>query len=260
MKSTLLVSSLLLATAASAGIRVENVTRNIQTKVAEGPAQTVLVQDGKISTSSGKDNAMIIKAATITIVDHGKKTYTEMDKAQMKKMAEQANAAMKQMQERLKNMPPEQRAMMEKMMGSQIPGGLNAGKLDVYDAKNTGKTETVEGRKCTVWTLSRNGKLFEEMCVVPFSSLPGKEDFEKSFKELAEAFAEFSKGMPSVENQVQVRTNVNGYPVRSRSYDASGKLRGTETVLVKWVEESVPAASFDVPKGYKKKEMPSFGQ
>lgn len=259
MKS-FIIGSLLVATTAVGGVRVENVTRDIATKVADGPAQTVLVQDGMIRTSTGKGNALIVKAATITILDEGRQTYTEMDKAQMKKMAQQASAAMTQMQEKLKNLPPEQRAMMEKMVGSHIPGGLNAGKPDVYDAQNTGRTETVEGRKCTVWTLSRNGKLFEEMCVVPFSSLPGKENFEQSFKELAEAFAEFSKGMPGVENQVQVRTNVNGYPVRTRSYDASGKLRGTETVLVKWVEESLPAASFEVPKGYKKKEMPSFGQ
>jgi hypothetical protein len=254
------VTSLVFATAAAAGVRVENVTRDIKTKVVDGPTQTVLVQDGKIRVSSGKDNGMILKGSTIVIVDDGKKTYTEMDKEQMKKVAAQANAAMKQMQDKLKNMPPEQRAMMEKMLGNQIPGGLNADKPDVYDAKNTGRTETVEGRKCTVWNLSRNGKLLEEMCVVPFSSLPGKEDFEKSFKEMAEAFAEFSKGMPGVTNQVQVRANVNGYPVRSRSYDAAGNLRGTETVLTKWVEESVPATSFEVPKGYKKKEMPGFGQ
>ena len=254
------VASLVIATAASAGVRVENVTRNIQTKAVDGPTQTVLVQDGKIRVSSGKDNGMILKGNTILIVDDGRKTYTEMDKEQMKKMAAQANAAMKQMQDKLKNMPPEQRAMMEKMMGSQMPGGLDTSKPDVYDAKNTGKTDTVEGRKCTIWNITRNGKPLEESCVVPFSSLPGKEDFEKTFKEMAEAFAEFSKGMPSVSNQVQVRANVNGYPVRSRSYDAAGKLRGTETVLMKWVEESVPASSFEVPKGYKKKEMPTMGQ
>lgn len=259
MKTASLAGSLLLSAGAVAGVHVENVTRDIQTKAVDGPAQVVLVQDGNIRASHGKDNAVIIKGSTITILDAGQKTYTEMDKEQMKKMAAQASAAMTQMQEKLKNMPPEQRAMVEKMMGSHLPGGLNSGTPDVYDAKNTGKTDTVEGRKCTVWTLTRNGKLLEEMCVVPFSALPGKENFEKSFKELAETFAEFSKGMPGIDNQVQVRANVNGYPVRSRSYDANGKFRGTETVLTKWVEENVPAAQFEVPAGFKKKELPQLG-
>jgi hypothetical protein len=251
---------LLLATAASAGVHVENVTRDIATKVADGPAQTVLVQDGKIRASSGRDNAVIIKGSTITILDDGRKSYTEMDKEQIKKMAAQASAAMTQLQDKLKNMSPDQRAMMEKMMGDQIPGGMPSGKPDVYESKDTGKTDAVEGRKCAVWHILRNGKLLEEVCVVPFASLPGKENFEKSFKELADAFAEFSKGMPGVQNQVQVRANVNGYPVRTRSFDATGKLRGTETVMTKWVEESVPAASFEVPAGYKKNEMPAFGR
>ena len=260
MKHFILVGSLLAATAASAGVRVENVTRDIKTKVADGPPQVTLVQDGKIKSTSGGGNSMIIKAGQIIIVNDGKKTYTEMDKAQMQKMASQANAAMAQMQERMKNMSPEQRAMMEKMMGGQIPGGMPSGKPDVYEAKNTGKSDTVEGRKCALWNLTRNGKLMEEMCVVPFSSLAGKEDFEKSFKELAEAFAEFAKGMPNAGNAVQVRSEVNGYPVRVRPYDAAGKLRGNESVLMKWVEESVPATAFDVPKGYKKQELPQLGK
>ena len=33
-----------------------------------------------------------------------------------------------------------------------------------------------------------------------------------------------------------------------------------ETVVTKWVEESVPAATFDVPAGYQKKEMPKMGR
>ncbi len=260
MKATLLVSSLLVATAASAGVRVENVTRNVQTKAPDGPAQVTLIQDGAVKATSGRSNSMIIKANLITIVDDGKKNYMQMTKEDMKKMASQANAAMASVQEKMKNMPPEQRAMMEKMMGNSLPGGLPSDKPDVYDAKNTGKSDTVEGRKCAVWNLSRNGKLFEEVCVVPFKSLPGKDDVEKSFKELAEAFSEFSKNMPSVGNSVQVRSQIDGYPVRSRSYDAAGKLRDTETVLTKWVEESVPASAFEVPKGYTKKEMPKFGK
>lgn len=260
MKSTLLVAASLFAAAtASAGVHVENVTRNIQTKAPDGAPHVTLIQDGAMKASSGKQNSMIIKANLITIVDDGKKTYMQMTKEEMKKMASQASAAINQMQEKMKNMTPEQRAMMEKMMGGSLPGGLPSDKPDVWDAKNTGKSDTVEGHKCAVWNLSRNGKLFEEMCVVPFKSLPGKEDVEKSFKELAEAFSEFTKGI-DMGNSVQVRTQIDGYPVRTRSYDANGKLRGNETVLTKWVEESVPASAFEVPKGYTKKEMPQFGK
>ena len=65
--------------------------------------------------------------------------------------------------------------------------------------------------------------------------------------------------MPNADAAVKARTSVNGYPVRTRGFDASGKLRGTETVLTKWVEEALPASAFDIPAGYKKQEMPKLG-
>lgn len=259
MKQLIIASALCLCSAgAIAGVHIETITRDIKTQAPDGAPQTMLVQDGKLKTSSGKSNSMIIKGGNIYIVNDEKKSYREMTKEQMQKMAGQANAAMSQMQERMKNMSPEQRAMMEKMMGDKIPGGMPGAKPDVWASQDTGKSETVDGRKCKVWNLTRNGKPFEEVCVVPYATLGGKEDLEKAFREMAEAFAEFTKGMPNADAGVKARLDVRGYPVRSRPYDASGKLRGTETVLAKWAEEAIPAAAFDVPKGYTKEAMPSF--
>lgn len=256
----LIVASVLsvFAVGANAGVRIETVTRDIKTKVPDGPAQTVLVQDGKMRVSTSKSGGMIIKGGTIYVVDDRRKTYREMNKEQTKQMAGQANAAMSQMQERMKKMPPEQRAMMERMMGGQVPGGM-ATQADVWASKDTGRSDTVDGRKCRVWDITRNGKPFEELCVVPYASLGGKEDLEKSFRELADAFAEFSKGMPNGDAGGKARLEVKGYPVRTRPYEVNGKLRGVETVLSKWAEEAIPPATFDVPKGYTRDAMPSFG-
>jgi hypothetical protein len=47
---------------------------------------------------------------------------------------------------------------------------------------------------------------------------------------------------------------VGGFPVRTRSYE-DGKL-GTKEQLVKvWREETVPASLFEIPAGYKQKQM-----
>src|SRR6185369_7100949 len=142
------------------------------------------------------------------------------------KMAEQAGAAMKRMQEQMKNMKPEQRAMMEKMMGNKIPGGMGGvggDKPDVWEAKNLNKTGDVEGRTCQVWTMSRNGALFEELCVVPYSSLPGKENLDKVFKDMAAAFADLAKASPTADQTARAFAAINGYPVRTRFYEADGK-------------------------------------
>jgi hypothetical protein len=260
MKKFIFTAAALLAAAqVSAGVRIETITRDVKTKVADGPAQVIFVQDGKIRMNMPKNaNGMILKNSILYVLDDKKKTYMEMDKATMKRTADQAGAAMKQMQEQLKNMPPEQRAQMEKMMGANMPG-MMSGKTDVYEAKDTGRNDTSEGRKCRIWVLNKNGELHEELCVVPFGSLPGNEDFEKTFKELAESFEGMASGLPGAGDAVKARNSIKGYPVRTRHFEPTGEARAVETVVTKWVEESVPGATFEIPAGYKKKEMPKMG-
>jgi uncharacterized protein DUF4412 len=259
MKTLVSIAALCVASTAAAGVRIENTTRDIATKVADGAPTVTQLQDGKIRSGRGTEGGMIIVGTTITILDDKRKQYREMDKESIKKMSAKANDAMAMMNERMKNMTPEQRAQMEKMMGKHIPGGLtNDGKPDVWDAKDVGKSDTVEGRKCQLWTLSRNGALLEELCVVPYKSLPGTEDLEKAFKAMADAFADLAAAMPNADSAVKARANIQGYPIRTRSYNAEGKFRGTETVLTKWSVESIPASAFQVPAGYKKAEMPKF--
>ena len=255
MKASIVIAALLASTA-TAGVRIETITRDSKTLAASGKAQLVEVQNGAVR-SQGDGSGMILKAGKIIIIDDKKKTWSELDKATMQGYANQANAAMAQMQERMKNMPPEQRAQMEKMMGGMAMPG--AGKPVVFEAKKTGKTDTVEGRKCANWHLLQDGKIIEEMCVVPFNSLPGKEDMKKSFQELTEAFQGFASAVPNAAEQVKVRNTIDGYPVRTRPY-VNGAPSGTEHVLKSWTEASIPAAQFEVPAGYKKKELPRPGK
>lgn len=259
-KLILTVTALLAAMQVSAGVRIETVTRDVKTQVAEGGAQVVMVQDGRIRMNNSRNgNGMIVKDSVLYIIDDKRKTYTELDKATMKKASDQAGAAMSQMQERLKSMPPEQRAQMEKMLGASMPGAMG-GKPDTYETKDTGKSETAEGRKCRVWNLIKNGVLHEELCVVPYSSLPGKEDFEKAFRELAESAIGMAGNLPGATAAIEARKSVEGFPVRVRHFDATGKPRGTETVLTKWLEESLPGSTFEIPAGYTKKELPTMSR
>ncbi len=144
-------------------------------------------------------------------------------------------------------------------MGNRMPGGMGgamSGQADTWEAKNLGTSATVEGRKCQNWTLLRNGAPFEDLCVVPYNSLPGKEDFQKVFKQMADAFADLARQVPGSDQAAKARADINGYAVRTRTYDGEGKLSNTETVMTKWVEESVPGSMFEVPAGYKKLELP----
>jgi len=255
-KQFLILATGLVAGGACAGVHVENVTRNIETKAQEGDTQTMLVQDGKMRTNASRNGAIILKGSTVIVIDDKRKQYREMTKEELKKMAASAADMMGKMQEHMKNLTPEQRAQMEKMMGNRLPGGLAGDKPDTWEAKNLGTTETVEGRKCQNWSLLRNGAPFEELCVVPYNTLPGKEDFQKVFKEMADAFGDLAKQIPGADQAAKARAAIAGYPVRTRLYASDGKFRQTETIMTKWVEESVPASMFEPPAGYTKAEWP----
>ncbi|HUQ09688.1 MAG TPA: DUF4412 domain-containing protein [Steroidobacteraceae bacterium] len=257
MKNWLLVGAMSVAGTASAGVRIETVVRDMNTLAPKGITQVTEVQNGAVRSSS-PGGSVLLKGGKMIIIDDQQRTYSEMDKAAMEGYAQKANAAMVQMQEQLKNMPPEQRAQMEKMMGGLKMPGTSAGSM-VFDARDTGKSDTVEGRKCRVWQMTQDGNVIDEMCVVPFASLPGKEDMQKTMKQLSEAFSGMASAMPGAAEQVKVRNSVNGYPVRSRPY-LNGKPQGVESVLKSWTETNIPAATFEIPAGYKKKDMPQMGQ
>jgi len=251
-----IAASMLAAAQISAGVRIETVTRDIQTHTADGAADVVLVQDGMVRSNHAKSSSdtTIIRDAKFYLLDDEKKTYFVVDEAAKKKLAAEAGAILKQMQERVKNLPPEQRARMEKNLGAQMPGVF--GKKDTFESKDTGKNETVDGRECRLWNLHKNGVIVDELCVVPFPSLPGKEDFDKAFKGLSEVFVVMTAGVTNSADYFEARDSIGGYPVRTRSFADAGQQSATETVLTKWVEESLPASTFAIPASYKKRKSP----
>src|SRR5204863_3519556 len=97
-----------------------------------------------------------------------------------------------QAKEQIAKLPPDQRAQAEQMMGGASMGGGER-KVEVTD---TGKSDTVEGRKCKVWDVKRNDELDEQICVVPFSALPGKEDLTAVFANFAKIYEEMAKSVP----------------------------------------------------------------
>jgi hypothetical protein len=255
MKSIgLICFALLVTTTAGAGVRIESVMKDLKTQALKPDPTILLVQDGKVRYSQGTDTGIILKGDVMYIIDEKRKAYREMDKATMKAMMERAAAAMKQMQADMAKMPPAQREQMEKMMGTKMPG--MGAKAPEFTARDTGKTESAEGRSCRVWHLLRDGAIAEELCVVPFASFPGKEDVERSFKALSEAFAGLASAVPGAGDPSKARNSINGYPVRTRIYH-EGK-PAWESLLKSWTEQSLPASTFEVPAGYRKEQMPGM--
>jgi hypothetical protein len=168
---------------------------------------------------------------------------------------------MARMKDQLAKMPPEQRAQIEAMM-AKTPGMGGDDQKWVVDVVDTGKSDKVDGRACHVWDVKRNGELDDQLCVVPFAQLPGKENFQAVFANFAKVFEEMAKSVPMLSgvmsNEFSAQAKVGGFPVRSRGYE-NGKLGDEEQLVKVWREQAIPAAMFEIPAGYKPKKMPTPG-
>jgi len=255
MKRIAMIAGCLVAAhTASAGIYIEMANHNLTTNSTK-LQQKMYIQGGSGRIVDSEGRVTLIKGDAMYIIDDSDKTYVAMDKATMEKVAKQLNEAIAKAKEQIAKLPPEQRAQAEQMMGgANLGGGEN--KVDVAD---TGKSDTVEGRKCRVWDVTRNGELDEQICVVPFNALPGKEDLSAVFAKFAKIYEEITKSVPmlagSMNNEFTARVKAGGFPVRSRGYE-NGKLIDEETLVKVWREEAVPASMLEIPAGYTQKQLP----
>lgn len=247
----------LAAGAAHAGLFVETVDRDAKSGAVRA-TQTMRVQGGSARFERAGERIVIFAGDALTTLEPAKQTYTVMDRATITRMASRMNDAMAKMHEQMAGMPPEQRAAMERMLAGQ---GVAAGakprpKIEVVD---TGRSETVEGRRCRVWDVKRGGVLDEQHCVVPFDSLPGKQDLLALFEHMNGLFGELRKASSAFAagsgDEYEALTKMNGFPVLTRDYE-NGKPTGRETRVRAWREESMAAALFEVPSGYHERELP----
>jgi hypothetical protein len=167
--------------------------------------------------------------------------------------------ARKQMQAAMANMPPERRAMMEKMMGQMGGAGAAGDQGPKRVLKKTGRTETVAGIKCTVWEASVGTNKVEELCAAAPGSVPGGDEMMKTMREVGEMLKAFTQSFGAgskMDNDWRDMETINGVPVLTRDF-SDGKV-SSETRLTAARKESVAAGQFEMPAGYTEKKI-SFG-
>src|SRR5262249_22808502 len=147
----------------------------------------------------GGQNSMVFDGAkqAMYIIDDSKKTYSEITKDDLDKLAEQMRQAQQQMQSAMANVPPEQRAQIEAMMrgrgGRGMPGAPTPAAKPTY--KKTG-TDKVGKWTCDKYEGYQGDRKTSEVCTVAPASLGFSEsDFAVS-KDFAKFFSSLSGMMP----------------------------------------------------------------
>jgi hypothetical protein len=240
--SSLVSASTLVAAQAPGIVMVHQETRDGKTT-----STNIQIDKSHMRTESGS-SAFVFDgdAQVMRVINNERKSYTEMTKAQMQEMSQQMSAAM----EKLKNLPPEQRAMMEKMMARGGRGmGLPSVAAITYKAAGADKAGQWA---CSKYDGTREGQKVVEICTVEPKALGlTPADFE-----VAKQLAEFMKSlMPQMAEQItvngtQAEQGFSGIPIR-RSTISNGKVTSTSE-LKEIRREPIPASAWQVPAGYKR--------
>jgi hypothetical protein len=116
---------------------------------------------------------------------------TKMDKSAMQQAGQQ-------MEQELAKMPPEQRAMVEKMMGGAgKPPAASPSQEGTWT--DTGQTETVGKYTCHLCESRFNGQLETQFCVVPTAILPGGDELVSAMRRVGKIARDLASAMPAAE-------------------------------------------------------------
>jgi len=211
-----------------AGVRIQMEQTDLATN--KTTAQTMLLDNTRMRVDSDDKNTMMFLTDggrnRMVILDRAKNTYQEIDEAMMKQLGAQVNAAMAQMQEQMKNLPPEQRAMMEKMMKGKMPQGVaNAVPKTVYTAKGSG---SVNGFSCTKYEGMEGAQKVADVCAAQASQIKlGASDFQvfQKMKDFVSGLTSAMSNSPFYSNLAAGRyfeNGIEGFPIQRVSY-SNGK-------------------------------------
>ena len=205
----------------------------------------------------GKENSIVYKNNALYVIDYGEKSYLVMDEATMAKLGDRMADARKQMAAQMADLPPEQRAMMARMMG-RMGNGAAAAPPALPNFLRTNRTQTVAGIHCQVWEATENGVKTAEVCVAAKGAVPGAADALAGMKSFGNAMAKMTSHMglgaqKGLQNAWSGLDRLDGMPIAHRDYEG-GKLK-TEMLMTDVHAASVPAAAFEMPAGYKLKAM-----
>jgi hypothetical protein len=200
----------------------------------------------------------------IIMINHDDKSYLVLDQATMNALAKQFEQAMSQMEEAMKNMPPDQRAKMEEMMKQKMPGAYGGGTYVAPVLKKTG-TGSVNGISCTKYDVFKGDVKVRQHCVANWNSIQGGEEMMTVMLQMADFMDQmaksFSKAGNFVGDQVQFERSVfnqlrqlNGFPVQTIEYD-DGKVEA-ESTFKSSEKGNIDAADLEPPAGYTQQKTP----
>ncbi len=217
--------------------------------------QQISIDQGRVAmVLKGERSGRILflqKDNVLRMIDDSGKTWMDLDRAAMK---QQIGGAMDEMQKQMANMPPEQRAMVEKMM----KGNMAAAKTPpptVY--MWTKEHQKVKGYDCTKVEVLEGEEKRAEYWGTPSADFKLKEPERATVIAMQSSLRDFliqvapAGGNPN--RAFQWDTSTDGFPLISRCF--TGADTTLDVRLTSWDRKPIADDLFKVPDGYAKQDM-----
>ncbi len=173
-------------------------------------------------------------------VDADKKQYSEMPfselETKMKSAGDEMNSKMAEMKKKLESMPPEQRKMVEKMMGDRLS---DSGKTPAVEVTKSTEKKTISGFPCVKYVITSDGKEFGTIWTT--TAIPEFSTMKDEFMSLSQRLASLS---PVNGKQLSAGLKkIQGFPIET-------DLSSMTTIVTKISKQAIPAGEFEIPAGY----------
>ncbi len=221
---------------------------------------------GNASKGKGKQREMIFLGdrREMVVVDHEKRSYHVMDEATRDRVAGQLSDANRMMQEALKNVPEDKRAMIEQMMKQRMPS-QEAAKGSEDKLEKTSERATHNGYPYVKYEVLRDGRKTRELWVTDWDNMEGGSEVFGAFEGMADFFREMmdsfsgaagvglGRGGGPGDVVFEHMKELGGFPVVTREFGDDGSLEG-ETVLRSAKRQTIDPDAFEPPSGYKRED------
>lgn len=218
-----IATAVLVAAPLFAGVRIQMENTDLGTN--KTTTQVIMIDNTRLRVDSNANSSTLFLTdggkSRMVILDRARNTYQEIDEQMMNQMGQQMSGAMAQMEAQLKNMPPDQRKMVEQMMKGKMPQAAAQAPRTVYTAKGSG---TVNAFSCTKYEGVRGAEKVSEVCAASPSQVkitPGDYQVFEKMRQFTAGLQDALKNSPfaaNVQSGSVTESGIEGFPVQTISF------------------------------------------
>ncbi len=223
--------------------------------IAKGRA--VMVQKGSMRARM----VFLQKEGVLRVIDDSQRTYVDMDRAMMDDMSGMAASAKAQMDEGMAKLSPEQRKMMESMMGQRLQQAAPVADKFV----RSDETATIKGYPCTRVDVMRGPDKKAEYWGTLSKDFQMSADEKQTLTDMQAFMAGFVNSMTPLTGKgaggvrgFQFDAAVAGYPIVTRCFTNGKKI--LDLTMDSFDRDAAPDSLFALPKGYTKQDLSGLGK